>query len=308
MPPPEAQTSQYALLKNNDAAPSEGHDQNPAHPPEQLSEPVLGPDHHAVPGHSGIEIRTTTAAPTPQSESTTMATTPALSPRNEPQVTEQTQEVPIIDQPQATSEFNGKAWPEDETKVSSPTNSASSRHSTDSITSIHPEQDPEEALARNQNPVAQVQSKIIPILPNMPKAKVEDNTPYDGKLPENDVTPTTEEAPAPPHEVRSIIGILEAGKEKNEIVFKVSGTGVQRVKRNDVERIPSRSDLQYRLINGAPFPFLGLSFITEYVNPGNPVSPIKYSQGFLVGPLNSNVLFHLLGVSNPSLKFKKLLI
>ena len=44
----------------------------------------------------------------------------------------------------------------------------------------------------------------------------------------------------------------------------------------------SRSDLQYRLINGAPFPFLGLSFITEYVNPGNPVSSkkIKYSQGF----------------------------
>ena len=37
----------------------------------------------------------------------------------------------------------------------------------------------------------------------------------------------------------------------------------------------SRSDLQYRLINGAPYPFLGLPFITEYVNPGNPVSSIK---------------------------------
>ena len=37
----------------------------------------------------------------------------------------------------------------------------------------------------------------------------------------------------------------------------------------------SRSDLQYRLINGAPYPFLGLQFITEYVNPGNPVSSIK---------------------------------
>ena len=37
----------------------------------------------------------------------------------------------------------------------------------------------------------------------------------------------------------------------------------------------SRSDLQYRLINGPSYPFLGLQFITEYVNPGNPVSKIK---------------------------------
>ena len=37
----------------------------------------------------------------------------------------------------------------------------------------------------------------------------------------------------------------------------------------------SRSDLSYRLSSGAPYPFLGLEFITEYVNPGNPVSSIK---------------------------------
>ena len=67
---------------------------------------------------------------------------------------------------------------------------------TDSITSIHPEQDSEEALAKIQNPVTQVQNKIIPIPPNMPKAKENDNTPNGGKLPEKEATSTTEDAPS----------------------------------------------------------------------------------------------------------------
>ena len=37
----------------------------------------------------------------------------------------------------------------------------------------------------------------------------------------------------------------------------------------------SRSDLQHRLMHGPSYPFLGLEYITEYVNPGNPVSKIK---------------------------------
>ena len=34
----------------------------------------------------------------------------------------------------------------------------------------------------------------------------------------------------------------------------------------------SRSELQNRIMSGADYPFLGLEYITEYVNPGNPVS------------------------------------
>lgn len=33
-----------------------------------------------------------------------------------------------------------------------------------------------------------------------------------------------------------------------------------------------RSELQNRIMSGADYPFLGLEYITEYVNPGNPVS------------------------------------
>ena len=43
----------------------------------------------------------------------------------------------------------------------------------------------------------------------------------------------------------------------------------------------SRSELQNRIITGPHYPFLGLEYITEYVNPGNPVSlKFKDSQRF----------------------------
>ena len=59
------------------------------------------------------------------------------------------------------------------TRAPSPTNSASSKHRTSSRTSTHVEQDPGKALARNQNPKAQVQppphkNQIIPLPPEIP--------------------------------------------------------------------------------------------------------------------------------------------
>ena len=89
--------------------------------------------------------------------------------------------------------------PAAQTRAPSPTNSASSRHSTCSITSNHPEQDPEEALARNQNPKAQVRlpvqkSQIIPLPPETPVGEVEDNVPNDVELPGSNVE---EFAPSP---------------------------------------------------------------------------------------------------------------
>ena len=41
----------------------------------------------------------------------------------------------------------------------------------------------------------------------------------------------------------------------------------------------SRSELHDRIMSGAEYPFLGLEYITEYLNPGNPVSlKFKVSQ------------------------------
>jgi len=39
----------------------------------------------------------------------------------------------------------------------------------------------------------------------------------------------------------------------------------------------SRSDLQHRLMHGPSYPFLGLDYITEYVNPGNPNKDPMYT-------------------------------
>ena len=66
---------------------------------------------------------------------------------------------------------------------------------TDSITPIHPEQDSEEAMAKTQYPVTQVQNKTIPIPTNMPKSEENDNTPNGGNLPKKEATSTTEDPP-----------------------------------------------------------------------------------------------------------------
>ena len=68
---------------------------------------------------------------------------------------------------------------------------------------------------------------------------------------------------------------LNAQRHQKNVIKLGLGPNVKRKRQHSTSR--NESYLENRLLNGPPYPFLGLEFITEYLNPNNRKSDPQYT-------------------------------